>query len=80
MGITQKYFRFFGSIFLKKILASEVTLEPGHGATYPAHKGEKFYFFSDGVYIGVDNTDGECYVEEFDTPKECLSWLTEYDK
>lgn len=79
MGITQKYFRNHGSIFLNKILTSEVELPLEDGTVYPAHKGEKFYYFSDGVYIGVDNTDGQCFVEEFDTLSECISWLTEYD-
>lgn len=27
--------------------------------------------------IGIDNSTGEAWTEEFDAPEECLSWLSE---
>ena len=30
-------------------------------------------------YIGIDNSDGNCWVEEFDTALECIKWLTDYE-
>lgn len=36
---------------------------------------ERFYFHSDGKWIGLDNRSGDAWVEEFDSEEECLSWL-----
>lgn len=33
----------------------------------------------DNKYIGIDNSDGNCWVEEFDTALECIKWLTDYE-
>lgn len=33
----------------------------------------------DEKYIGIDNTDGQCWVEEFDTALECIKWLAGYE-
>lgn len=30
-----------------------------------------------GIYIGVDNTTDNCWVEEFDSEEACLNWLKE---
>ncbi|HBF0843875.1 TPA: hypothetical protein ACG3P3_002384 [Clostridioides difficile] len=37
------------------------------------------------IYIGIDNSTGECWVEEKETEKECIAWLMDeeegkYDK
>lgn len=30
-----------------------------------------------GLYIGVDNTTNNCWVEQFDSEEACLNWLKE---
>jgi len=35
----------------------------------------KFYTFDNGIYVGIDNSDGHMWVEDFKTKKECLNWL-----
>lgn len=34
-----------------------------------------FYHKEDGIYVGIDNTDGQAWTEEFPTIDECISWL-----
>ncbi len=36
-----------------------------------------FYFKEGDTYIGIDNVDGDMYVEEFKTLKACSMWLTD---
>ena len=33
-----------------------------------------------GLYIGVDNSNGECWTEEFDSEDMCINWLNNIDK
>ena len=35
------------------------------------------YWITDvnGKFIGIDNSKGEAWTEEFDTKQECLDWL-----
>jgi len=33
-----------------------------------------------GGYLGVDNSSGECYVEEFDTEEQVQKWLSGIEK
>lgn len=35
----------------------------------------KFWTKENGAYVGIDNTEGEAYVEEFNTLEECFKWL-----
>ena len=37
----------------------------------------KYWIFdvATSVYIGIDNSKGEAWTEEFDTKDECLKWL-----
>lgn len=35
----------------------------------------KYYLIRGNKYIGVDNSTGDCWVEEFDTLDECIDWL-----
>ena len=28
-----------------------------------------------GLYIGIDNTSNDCWVEEFDSEQSCIDWL-----
>ena len=32
------------------------------------------------VYIGIDNSNGECWTEEFDSEDACINWLNCIDK
>lgn len=34
-----------------------------------------YYDKKQKVYIGIDNSSGEAYTEEFNQIRECLSWL-----
>lgn len=35
----------------------------------------QFYTIEDGKYIGIDNSDGNAWVEEFDTFGKCATWM-----
>lgn len=37
--------------------------------------GDKLYCSDNNLYIGVDNSTGNCWVEEFNTEKEVQKWL-----
>lgn len=37
-----------------------------------------FYFKSKGVFVGIDNSNGDSFVEEFKDLETCLAWLN-YD-
>jgi len=34
-----------------------------------------FYLFNNGVYIGIDNSTGHSWVEEFPSLQQCKEWL-----
>lgn len=36
---------------------------------------EKFYFYNGSAWVGVDNSTGDLWVEEFTTEKGCIAWL-----
>jgi len=37
------------------------------------------FFLKDGeVYIGIDNSYGDAFVEEFDSLEACQKWLIQY--
>ena len=42
---------------------------------------ELMWFYDEKAkkYIGCDNTDGNAWVEEFDTRIDCVAWLLELD-
>jgi hypothetical protein len=73
-----KYFKENGSKLLEEILASEEEGLDG-GTVFSLHKDEKFYFHVQDMYVAVDNSDCQCYVEEFNTSKEAIDWLKEYE-
>lgn len=50
------------------ILNSEVD------GTYP-RSPYKFFFKEENMWIAVDNSDNSCFVEEFNTLEEAISWL-----
>lgn|SRR5699024_145949 len=37
-----------------------------------------FYFEVEGTYIGIDNSTGDAFTEEFTSKKDCLKWLVKY--
>lgn len=36
-----------------------------------------FYFEEGGKFIGIDNTEGESFVEEFKDKESCIAWLSD---
>ena len=36
-----------------------------------------FFLKDGGVYVGIDNRDGDAWTEEFPTKRKCLEWLTD---
>lgn len=34
-----------------------------------------FFFTENGKYIGIDNSTGDAWTEEFETLEECEKWL-----
>jgi uncharacterized protein YuzE len=34
-----------------------------------------FYLHEEGKVIGIDNTTGDAWTEEFDTEEQCFRWL-----
>lgn len=43
-------------------------------------KNNLLYTFNDGLYIAIDNSTGNCWVEEFKEEKEVWNWLLEKEK
>lgn len=35
----------------------------------------KFYTFENGIFVGIDNSTGDVWVEDFFKKEECLNWL-----
>ena len=73
-----KYYKENGSDLLKEILASEQATPEG-GIVFPIHPEDRFYFQDEDKYVAVDNVDCQCFVEEFDSSKEAIDWLKEYE-
>lgn len=36
-----------------------------------------FYFLENDVFVGIDNSTGDSFVEEFKDKETCLAWLTD---
>ena len=36
----------------------------------------RFIYQSDGLFVGIDNSGGDAWVEKFQTEAECLLWLS----
>lgn len=44
-------------------------------------KNQKLYYFKEGqLRIGIDNTSGDCFVEEFKKLFQCLLWLDGFER
>lgn len=39
-----------------------------------------FYEKSTDLYIGIDNSQGDAFVEEFKTKENCIKWLNGYER
>ena len=59
---------------IDNILKSEKPLGK-FGIQFPLHKGKKFMFKDGKKFICLDNTDGDAYVEEFNTYKKAKKYL-----
>lgn len=35
----------------------------------------RFFLLDNDLYVGIDNSSGDAWVEEFETKEKCLSWL-----
>jgi hypothetical protein len=62
---------------IQKVTADEAekiieTRKP-EGLFYFIDRNDPSYW--DQVYIGIDNSTGEAWVEEFETEEECIHWL-----
>jgi hypothetical protein len=55
---------------IKKITASEAEC-----IIYSRQPFGLFYFPHNGVYIGLDNSNGHAWVEEFNNLRQCKNWL-----
>ncbi|MFP3721966.1 aspartyl-phosphate phosphatase Spo0E family protein [Niallia circulans] len=53
----------------------EVTKEVAHSIVKTFKPLGKFYMNDNGVYIGIDNSTGACWTEEFKNKNDCLNWL-----
>lgn len=46
-----------------------------------SRKNKRLYYFKEGqLWIGIDNTSGDCFVEEFKTLLQCLLWLDGFER
>jgi hypothetical protein len=46
-----------------------------------SRKNKGLYYFKEGqLRIGIDNTSGDCFVEEFKKLFQCLLWLDGFDR
>ena len=48
------------------------------GKPLPVDK-DMIYTQDGSLFIAIDNTNNECYVEEFDTEEEVLNWFNEFE-
>lgn len=77
MNTTDIYFKEDGRDCLNNILDSIVLeKEDPFDGNYPILP-IAFYFEENGKYIAVDNTECNCWVEEFNSPGEAIEWICE---
>lgn len=53
----------------------EVTKDVAHSIIDNFKPLGRFYMNDNGVYIGIDNSTGDCWVEEFENKNDCINWL-----
>lgn len=60
--------------------AKKIVDSKGWNSFYGYEPWGKFYYISkdfrgDTIYVGIDNSDGHCWVEEFYSIGSCMAWL-----
>jgi hypothetical protein len=55
---------------IKKITPSEA-----YCIIYSRQPFGLFYLLHDGVYVGIDNSNGHAWMEEFTNLRQCKRWL-----
>ncbi len=53
----------------------EITNEEGAKITIEREPRGLFYQQDGDIYVGIDNTTGEAWTEDFESLDECLAWL-----
>lgn len=63
-----------------------ITPQQAHALVTPSYEHESsgqsvygppglYYTKENGIYIGIDNSTGHAWVEEFNSRRKCLKWL-----
>ena len=63
----------------EEMLNDLLTFKGDNDPSYPPPY-EKGVFKQNDVYIAFDNTQGECFTEEFKSIPDALNWLKEYEE
>ncbi|MCI9166503.1 MAG: hypothetical protein HFF64_10970 [Oscillospiraceae bacterium] len=53
----------------------EVSKKTGDQIIRTRHPLGLFWLLDNGIYVGIDNHDGNAWTEDFDTKCSCLEWL-----
>lgn len=53
----------------------EISQEDADGIIERRHPYGLFFLKDGGVYVGIDNSDGNAWTEEFSLKRKCLEWL-----
>lgn len=53
----------------------EVSQKEAHEIIYTRKPRGLFYEIDGGIHIGIDNSTGDAWVEEFRAKEECFKWL-----
>lgn len=56
-------------------MIKEITREEAHEIIDKYEPKGLFYLKENGVHVGIDNTTGDSWTEEFNTKEECIAWL-----
>jgi len=63
---------------MKKITATEMlAIVQSWCDNHKSVPHEQFYCCDNDVWVGCDNTTGDCWVEEFQTEEEVIAWLND---
>lgn len=61
---------------IKQITQQEVNEIFDNGFETGKYKPLGYYYVeSDGTYMGIDNSTGNAWVEDFDNLADCIAWL-----
>jgi len=59
--------------------AIRVDTETAHRIIETYHPRGLFYLKENGIYVGIDNSTGNAWCEEFSSRRKCLKWLYSED-